>query len=328
MIPEYIAGWLRVIERMKNSSTYKLAWGRAILECVQSISFDPALPQAAITLDDIASCMLRYYWNQRFFFHLRQGPQGSGEPLVSQVVDELIVRYKELAGNVYPVWFDKAIVVFKEKDPSFYDKTITRIARILPNDVAFRFCLAGDETEPLYEFDKNVRRFIAIPMSALPDLISYAPLLSGLLNYRWSQLLEKYNYQPNIAQKVRSISETRLRRGDLTRFKEALLEQFDDRRPHDFYAQETVIPEGDISIDHVIPWSFMYSDDIWNLVLTTRPRNSQKSNRAPSEDDVTLLKHRNEILLPRLEDAKFKTEMRIAIENDYVDRFFRECRML
>jgi hypothetical protein len=233
-----------------------------------------------------------------------------------------------LAGNVYPVWFDKAIDVFKAKDRSFYDRMVARIAGILPKDVAYRFRLAGDEVEPLYEYDRSARSFIAIPMSALPDLISYATLLSGLLNYRWSQLLEKYNYQPNIAQKVRSISETKLRRGDLGRFKDALLAQFDDGRPHDFYASEAIIPDGDVSVDHVIPWSFMYSDDIWNLVLTTRSRNSQKSNGAPSENDIALLKARNEILLPRLGDAKLKNEMRIAIENDYVDRFFRDCRML
>ena len=34
---EYINKWITVIENMHNDNTYKLAWGRAILECV---SFD------------------------------------------------------------------------------------------------------------------------------------------------------------------------------------------------------------------------------------------------------------------------------------------------
>ena len=41
---------------------------------------------------------------------------------------------------------------------------------------------------------------------------------------------------------------------------------------------EKVLQENDISVYHVIPLSFMYSDDIWNLVLTSKSNNSSKSN--------------------------------------------------
>lgn len=34
MIPSYISKWLIIIEQMNNDNTYKLAWGRAILECI------------------------------------------------------------------------------------------------------------------------------------------------------------------------------------------------------------------------------------------------------------------------------------------------------
>ena len=37
MISKYINDWLDIIEKMNNDNTYKLAWGRALLEC---ISFD------------------------------------------------------------------------------------------------------------------------------------------------------------------------------------------------------------------------------------------------------------------------------------------------
>ena len=36
-------------------------------------------------------------------------------------------------------------------------------------------------------------------------------------------------------------------------------------KPIDFYTGDELDMD-DISVDHVIPWSFMYSDDIWNLV--------------------------------------------------------------
>ncbi len=34
MIPAYIKNWLTIIEQMNNDNTYKLAWGRAAVECV------------------------------------------------------------------------------------------------------------------------------------------------------------------------------------------------------------------------------------------------------------------------------------------------------
>ena len=81
-----------------------------------------------------------------------------------------------------------------------------------------------------------------------------------------------------------------------------------------------------ISIDHVIPWSFMYSDDIWNLVVTSKSYNSSKSNSIPSEDVINKLKERNERLL-EIVDNKFKEEIKISLEANYLDKFYRDCRL-
>ena len=54
-------------------------------------------------------------------------------------------------------------------------------------------------------------------------------------------------------------------------------------KPIDFYTGDELDMD-DISVDHVIPWSFMYSDDIWNLVLTSKSNNSSKSNHIPSKE--------------------------------------------
>jgi RNase H-fold protein (predicted Holliday junction resolvase) len=41
----------------------------------------------------------------------------------------------------------------------------------------------------------------------------------------------------------------------------------------------------------------MYSDDIWNLVITSKANNSSKSNRAISEEFIKKLKDRNNYLI-------------------------------
>lgn len=34
MIPKYINDWLEIIENMNTDNTYKLAWGRVLIECI------------------------------------------------------------------------------------------------------------------------------------------------------------------------------------------------------------------------------------------------------------------------------------------------------
>lgn len=38
-IPQYIEDWITIIEEMNNDNTYKLAWGRAIIECAMTRKF-------------------------------------------------------------------------------------------------------------------------------------------------------------------------------------------------------------------------------------------------------------------------------------------------
>lgn len=103
------------------------------------------------------------------------------------------------------------------------------------------------------------------------------------------------------------------------------MKQFDDGVAIDFYSGKP-LADNDISVDHVIPWSFMYSDDIWNLVLTSKSNNSSKSNSIPSQEVIDRLKQRNARLVGLLA-AKFDNEIRESIDKDLVDKFYFECRM-
>ena len=70
----------------------------------------------------------------------------------------------------------------------------------------------------------------------------------------------------------------------------------------------------------------MYSDDIWNLVVTSKSNNSSKSNSIPSEEIINRLNERNEKLLNILE-GKYKDDLKLSIENNYLEKFFYECRL-
>ena len=90
------------------------------------------------------------------------------------------------------------------------------------------------------------------------------------------------------------------------------------------------IDNKELAIDHVIPWSYLYSDDLWNLVYVHKSCNSRKSNIIPLKEDVKKLEDRNEKLLKKLRDkgmkGKILDELDFAIKKDYVYKFWMGCK--
>ena len=326
MIPKYINDWLHVIENMQNENTYKLAWGRALVECLFCNAYKERENDMVVQLTDISNCMLKYYWNQLFFFNLKQSPArvDNRTPVVVQVTNNLIKEYKKLTNSSIPVWYDRAEEVLSKT--KYLSRAIKQINNVLPNDVSWRFKKVGNDEYSLYEYDAEHRSTEVFFKKEQIELIKeYSLIISKLLNYKWAQLLEKFNYAPKIVNKVNSISEAKLKRESLVKYKNELLKEFNGGEPIDFYSGKPLAPN-DISVDHVIPWSFMYSDDIWNLVLTSKSNNSIKSNSIPSEEIIEKLKERNEKIKNILDD-KYSIEMKNAIDNNYIDKYYFECRV-
>ena len=154
-------------------------------------------------------------------------------------------------------------------------------------------------------------------------LKDYVFVLSKLLNYKWAQLLEKYNLAPNIVNKINAAAERKIRRKSLTKYKRLLLEFYHDDEIRDFYTGE-IIDKNDIHIDHVIPWSFVYTDEIWNLVVTKATTNLQKNNKPPTKCDIEKLNARNLELYQKLDThhSNHKRAIAYSIENKLLDKLY------
>lgn len=317
---DYIKQWIEIIENMSNDNTYKLAWGRAILELI--IEQQEMGDEIVFTFYDIGHKMLKYYWNQMFFFHLKQGPKRI--PVVVQETLKCIEYYKEETNSTKPEWFDKAEVVLLE-NKAFYDKQLNKIASTLKHDVCYRFKNANSKTYEIYRLNKQDKE-IYFTKKQVEELKEYSIVLSQLLNYRWAQLLEKFNSSPRIALKVKGISDAKLKRNSLKKYANFLINQMEDNKIIDFYTGEVLNPK-DVSVDHVIPWSYMYSDDIWNLVLTSKSKNSSKSNQIPTEEIIEKLEIRNQELLKHKTEDKYYSDLKIAVDNNYVRKFYLSCKL-
>lgn len=322
---KYINDWLEIIEQMNNDNTYKLAFGRAILECIDNNSFIKENDKAIIHFDELSKCIIKYYWNQIFFFNLKQSPYKDKEPVICKFTKELIEEYKYLSNSTLPIWYNEGEKLLSKKKKDFLNKTIKKVSKTLHENVCWRFKKVPNRVIEIYEYNKDKGSILIFNYQDVLLIKEYSIILAKLLNYKWVQLLEGFNYAPKIANKIKGISSSKIKRNSLTKYRDELLKEFKDGKIIDFYTGNEISID-DVSIDHVIPWSFMYSDDIWNLVVTSKSYNSTKSNSIPSNEVINKLKERNNKLLNVLKD-NYLEDLIIAINNKYIDKFYYECRL-
>ena len=79
-------------------------------------------------------------------------------------------------------------------------------------------------------------------------------------------------------------------------------------------------------IHTIIPWSFLFSDDLWNLVYVNKSVNSSMSNRVKKNNVKDKLIKRNKKLLQILDAKNISNkeveELRLAIDKNYVELFW------
>lgn len=311
----------KIIRESNYDNTYKMAWAKSLVELSTQIDLNEDCIEISFT--DIAKKYIKYYWNQTIFFDLKQGSNPIKPPVILTYVKEIIKKYFQLANTNIPELYEKAEIKFERINLNEdYDRLIKKVVSALKQDVSWRFkFLNGKDTE-IYSYVKG-NDFMIIKSSLLKQLKENEQDLYDLINYRWGLILETFNSSPRINKKVKIMDEREIKRNSLNKFKDYLdLEN----QNHKCFLCNNIISENNISIDHVIPWSYMYSDDIWNLVYVCKNCNSSKNNRIPSELEINNLKLRNQILLEKMKEKnihnKIYDELKLSIEKDYINKFW------
>ena len=307
---KYIKDLAFIIRNGDMQNTYKAAWARAIVE---SCTLNPELSR--IHFDELAIKIFGYYWNQAIFFQLEQCPNPNKKPEIQQIVVEEIDKYQEVYGHK-PEWFSAI--------DHRIDVPVSKISATLSKDVCWRFQKVRNEYYEIYELDiKN--KTIAIRH---PDLIKeYDDALFDLINYRWTQKLEEFNHVPRVSKKVLGTYREDVKRGNLNKFRTYL--DIENPNRECFFTGKRLL-DSELSIDHVLPWSFLYSDDLWNLVYAEKAVNSAKSNTVPTEAQIEKLERRNKRLLELAMasdlDDKHTQELDLSVKRDTVRKFWVGCR--
>lgn len=307
---KYIKDFTTVVRDCSMDNTYKMSWARALVEWSCNNT-----DKKVVRFDELSVLIFKYYWNQTMFFNLNQGPNPFKKPIIHQVVIDEIAKYQDKNG-----FKPESFTVARKKINIDYDK----ISKVLSKDVSWRFLKIGNEVHSTYVLDKGK---LELELKNPRLLSDNSEVLFQLINYRWGQQLEKFNFSPKISNKVKASNAEKVRRSSLTKFKKYLDLNNPDRI---CFISGKEIPKEDVSIDHVIPWSYLYSDNLWNLVYVSKKENSSKSNRLPSKAMIQSLKERNINMLSTLERAnlidRHYEELRLSIDSDRLKECWIGCQ--
>ncbi len=320
----YIKTWNNIIMNGSFDNTYKMAWAKAIVELSLAHKANTTDKPVIFDFSQIAELFIKYYWNQTIYFDLIQGSNVKKIPEILSATKALISTYFNAKGDCLPERFEKIDFNAAGLNEN-YELCLKKAANTLKQDVCYRFKKVGGEDFAIYELDLKNRQVILTNDQA-NLLADHAEILFQIINYRWTQMIETFNHSPRISMKVRSIDENKIRRSNLSSFHKYLDLEFSDGKRYCFHCGQEIAPS-DLSVDHVIPWSFMFSDDIWNLVYCHKSENSSKSNSSPTEEMINKLEARNNNLLAKYEASGLKLdkksdELKLAIEKDYVRKFW------
>jgi HNH endonuclease len=273
-----------ILTKGRKDNTYKFALARFLVDYAYRLDetyIKTKLEDDAneiIEFPIIAKFFLEYYWHQICKYKIRQNHNMDKLPLIVQVIQSVF-------GNEYiPEPFEsmdqkKVMIAKKMISKRCFDEVIPRFQNITDG-------IRVASNKVFYEFHDN-------SIEVKPDALQFFRenhtfLLKGII-LEWAKFLEKINHGlPRLISKIEGVVPSR---SSLEKIKSILLEYSSTC----FYCVNRLSTDKQrIHVDHFIPWSFIFEDEIWNLVLACRNCNLKKHSSLPPEQFVKLLAERNE----------------------------------
>jgi hypothetical protein len=257
--------WRALILYGKNQSTYKMALGKILLQYSQA-------NREKVSLDDLAGD----------FFDLYNVRMKNGKPQGATLGRRTVVEQEVLASNNGRP-SSNTIEVIKKR--SLLEMVLQKFHNLNNTSREVKFYNVSEDNSYLH-LEKNLLdlaiidnfHFLESEIGSRWDLLEHA-----FENIHHVESLDVDEYLKRIVKKEKRI--------DLTGLIETL-EGYQNGRC--FYCGE---PLFDIHVDHVLPYSALRHNDIWNLVLAHSFCNEQKSDNIPPLHFVEKLIQRNEYFI-------------------------------
>ena len=311
--------FISIITKESKSNTYKFALARFLLE--HSHKRDSS---STVSFQDIAKEFLKYYWHQECKYKIRQNHDPNNHPSVVKVIRE--VFEEDMVDGYIPDYFknmppEKIKNAEEEIRKRVFgsgkkSQVVPRFQRLKgqPPDRNLHIRGTGD----FYDYDVPSGQ-LEIKPEALSFFSKNYDVLTKAVFLEWSRFLEKINTLPRIIEKVES---EEVRRRALTAYQGIFRDQrycfYCDRRLDDLQTH----------VDHFIPWSYIFEDEPWNLVLACERCNLRKSNLLAPEVFQDYLIGRNRDYQNEIPKLK-KSLLSLDAENNWehmIKHHYNNCK--
>jgi hypothetical protein len=294
--------------KSKNSTTYKFVLIKSLLENLYNVN-----DKLELTYDVLFASFSKIYWNLVVHHNLNQINMTGKKAEVQKILLEIRDKYK----------VPSSTLVFDKIAHNIQVEVITKVKK--KGKLNVMGAIYGDTDSTIYDFD-NKRELIRINPSFYSFMQRFQRVLNYLTNYHLALFLEKFNEQgdtTNLLMKVENVS----KRSSLNEFY-MLLSSFYNGKC--FYCGKEIKKKESAHVDHFIPWSFVQSDQLWNLVISCSSCNLSKNDKLAIEPFLYSLVDRNgellksQIVTQRL-DMKVYTEKKLlelyqySIDNGLTD---------
>ncbi|MGI0086896.1 MAG: HNH endonuclease [Nitrosotalea sp.] len=269
--------FVSILTKGKKDNTYKFALARYLLDYSSRPTESLEIPYG-----DIASSFLKYYWHQECKFRIRQNFHKEKPPSVIRIIrEEFGTKYvpdsfKEMPADIIKRAEKKILAKVFGSEEQKTSQVVPRFQNISVGSKVKR-------NQIFYDYNDSSQVLLLKPKALEFFRKNYVVLLKGVI-LEWAKFLEKVNTLPRLIAKIESAE---IRRHSLRKYV-TLFRDFD----HCFYCNSR-LERGDIHVDHFIPWSYIFDDEAWNLVLSCSKCNLKKRDSLSQQDFLKELIKRN-----------------------------------
>ncbi|MFC4409003.1 HNH endonuclease domain-containing protein [Chungangia koreensis] len=293
--------------KSKNSTTYKFVLMKSLIENLYYVN-----NKLELNYDTLFYSFTKIYWNLVIHHGLHQ----INMPHRKAEVQTILTGFQEQYQIPNSVVFDR-----------LSDELQVAIVKKVKQKCKLNVmgAIYGDTQGTIYDFD-NKQEMLQFNPSFYSFFQRYQRVLKYLSNYHLALFMEKFNEAGDtqaLLTKVENVS----KRSSLDSFYQILSSLFDGTC---FYCGKEIKKKEQTHVDHFIPWSFVQSDQLWNLVISCPTCNMSKSDKLANSMYLEALIDRNGILLNNDElikrlDMKVYSEQKLnelytySQENGYTD---------
>jgi 5-methylcytosine-specific restriction endonuclease McrA len=315
--------FVSIITKGRKSNTYKFALAKFLLDYCNSQTpqeIENSITNNQSTFVDyqqVANAFLTYFWHQECKYRIKQNYQDSKPPSVIRIIrnvfgtDYIPESFKNISK-------DKKQIAQKDIRRKVFGKESQKTSQVIPRFQNIKDGNSVIRKQIFYNYDDEAGQ-IEIKPEAVKFFSENYIFLIKLVILEWCKFLEKINTLPRLIAKVESYE---IKRGSLSKYVK-IFREFKTC----FYCNAS-LDSTETHVDHFIPWSYIFEDESWNLVLSCEKCNLKKSDSLANPRYLTYLIERNNTYKKKIEDLR-KSLLKIDTQKGWqneITHHYNNCK--